>query len=145
VCHATNPTISHQFVLTPASGSGRPTPTRKHDDKTSNATVTLTPSPELLQFFRGDEKGTEDLVPLAQRAAEASPREMAGRRESPLMRGGGAGPPLSRGSRIAAAVVVGVALGCLCAFLYPAGLFPRAPDSASHWPRQVQYPRFRFF
>ena len=63
---------------------------------------------------------------------------MAGRRESPLMRGGGAGPPLSRGSRIAAAVVVGVALGCLCAFLYPDVLFPRAPDSAIHWPRRVR-------
>ncbi|NP_001130696.1 Arabinosyltransferase RRA3 [Zea mays] len=63
---------------------------------------------------------------------------MAGRRESPLMRGGGAGPPLSRGSRIAAAVVVGVALGCLCAFLYPDGLFHRAPDSAIHWPRRVE-------
>ncbi|EER99626.1 hypothetical protein BDA96_02G375100 [Sorghum bicolor] len=63
---------------------------------------------------------------------------MAGRRESPLMRAGGAGPPLSRGSRIAAAVVVGVALGCLCAFLYPDGLFPRAPDSAIHWPRRAE-------
>ncbi|CAD6223305.1 unnamed protein product [Miscanthus lutarioriparius] len=63
---------------------------------------------------------------------------MSGRRESPLMRGGGAGPPLSRGSRIAAAVVVGVALGCLCAFLYPDGLFARAPDSAIHWPRRAE-------
>ncbi|TKW35580.1 hypothetical protein SEVIR_2G383400v4 [Setaria viridis] len=65
---------------------------------------------------------------------------MASRRESPLMRGGGGGgggQPLSRGSRIAAAVVVGVALGCLCAFFYPDGFFSRAPDSAIHWPRRA--------
>jgi len=52
------------------------------------------------------------------------------------MRGGG-GQPLSRGSRIAAAVVVGVALGCLCAFFYPEGFFPRAPDSAINWHRRA--------
>lgn len=52
------------------------------------------------------------------------------------MRGGGGGQTLSRGSRIAAAVVVGVALGCVCAFLYPDGLLSRAPHSAIHWPRQ---------
>ncbi|CAN6205925.1 unnamed protein product [Urochloa humidicola] len=62
---------------------------------------------------------------------------MASRRETPLMRGGGGGQPLSRGSRIAAAVVVGVALGCLCAFFYPDGFFSRAPDSAIHWPRRA--------
>ncbi|KAJ1291662.1 hypothetical protein BS78_02G333200 [Paspalum vaginatum] len=62
---------------------------------------------------------------------------MAGRREAPLMRGGGGGQTLSRGSRIAAAVVVGVTLGCLCAFLYPDGLFSRVPDSAIHWPRRA--------
>jgi hypothetical protein len=66
--------------------------------------------------------------------------EMAGRREAPLMRGGGAsGQPLSRGSRIAAAVAVGVTLGCVCAFIYPDGLIPRSPDSAIHWPRRVTY------
>uniref|UniRef100_A0A0E0AM12 Glycosyltransferase n=1 Tax=Oryza glumipatula TaxID=40148 RepID=A0A0E0AM12_9ORYZ len=65
---------------------------------------------------------------------------MASRREGPLMRGGaggGAGQPLSRGSRIAAAVAVGVALGCVCAFLYPDGLLSRSSDAALHWPRQV--------
>uniref|UniRef100_A0A0E0AM11 Glycosyltransferase n=1 Tax=Oryza glumipatula TaxID=40148 RepID=A0A0E0AM11_9ORYZ len=65
---------------------------------------------------------------------------MASRREGPLMRGGaggGAGQPLSRGSRIAAAVAVGVALGCVCAFLYPDGLLSRSSDAALHWPRQA--------
>ncbi|WVZ66533.1 hypothetical protein U9M48_015738 [Paspalum notatum var. saurae] len=63
---------------------------------------------------------------------------MAGRREAPLMRGGGGGgQTLSRGSRIAAAVVVGVTLGCLCAFLYPDGLLSRVPDTAIHWPRRA--------
>nr|CAB3454803.1 unnamed protein product [Digitaria exilis] len=65
---------------------------------------------------------------------------MATRRDAPLMRGGGGGgggQPLSRGSRIAAAVVVGVTLGCLCAFFYPDGLFSRASDSATHWPRRA--------
>ncbi|PUZ72723.1 hypothetical protein GQ55_2G417500 [Panicum hallii var. hallii] len=65
---------------------------------------------------------------------------MASRREAPLMRGGGGGgggQPLSRGSRIAAAVVVGVALGCVCAFFYPEGFFSSAPDSAIHWPRRA--------
>ena len=63
---------------------------------------------------------------------------MASRREAPLMRGGSGGQPLSRGSRIAAAVVVGVALGCLCASFYPEGFFPRASDSAINWPRRVR-------
>ncbi|KAF8664291.1 hypothetical protein HU200_054837 [Digitaria exilis] len=64
---------------------------------------------------------------------------MASRRDAPLMRGGGGGggQPLSRGSRIAAAVVVGVTLGCLCAFFYPDDLFSRASDSAIHWPRRA--------
>uniref|UniRef100_A0A0E0EDS5 Glycosyltransferase n=1 Tax=Oryza meridionalis TaxID=40149 RepID=A0A0E0EDS5_9ORYZ len=65
---------------------------------------------------------------------------MASRREGPLMRGGaggGGGQPLSRGSRIAAAVAVGVALGCVCAFLYPDGLLSRSSDAALHWPRQA--------
>ncbi|CAN6225891.1 unnamed protein product [Urochloa humidicola] len=64
---------------------------------------------------------------------------MSSRRETPLMRGGGGGggQPLSRGSRIAAAVVVGVALGCLCAFFYPDGFFSRSPDSAIHWPSRA--------
>ncbi|KAJ3697881.1 hypothetical protein LUZ61_001586 [Rhynchospora tenuis] len=43
---------------------------------------------------------------------------MAGRREGPLMRVAG---QHSRGSRIAAAVVVGVLIGCVLAFLYPDG------------------------
>ncbi|XP_062190359.1 arabinosyltransferase RRA3-like [Phragmites australis] len=60
---------------------------------------------------------------------------MAGRRETPLMRG--SGQPLSRGSRIAAAVAVGVALGCLCAFLYPDGLLSRSPDAALRWPHRI--------
>lgn len=45
---------------------------------------------------------------------------MAGRRDGPLMRGGG-GP--SRGSRIAMAVAVGITLGCVFAFLFPDGFF----------------------
>jgi hypothetical protein len=126
--HATNPTPlrSSQFVR-PSHSKAR----RQNIERHRHAHDFAQTSP------RGDEKGTEDLVPAARRT-EASPWEMAGRRESPLMRGGGAGPPLSRGSRIAAAVVVGVALGCLCAFLYPDGLFHRAPDSAIHWPRRVR-------
>ncbi|XP_072973195.1 arabinosyltransferase RRA2-like isoform X1 [Typha angustifolia] len=48
---------------------------------------------------------------------------MAGRREGPLMRANGLP---SRGSRIAMAVAVGVLLGCICAFLYPDGLFQSA-------------------
>uniref|UniRef100_A0A0D9X0Y8 Glycosyltransferase n=1 Tax=Leersia perrieri TaxID=77586 RepID=A0A0D9X0Y8_9ORYZ len=64
---------------------------------------------------------------------------MASRREGPLMRGGGGGggQPLSRGSRIAAAVAVGVTLGCVCAFLYPDGLLSRSSDAALHWARQA--------
>ncbi|GJN40095.1 hypothetical protein PR202_gb29263 [Eleusine coracana subsp. coracana] len=50
--------------------------------------------------------------------------------------GGAGGQPMSRGARILAAVVVGVTLGCVCAFLYPDGLIPRSPDSALHWPRR---------
>ncbi|TKV95402.1 hypothetical protein SEVIR_9G361000v4 [Setaria viridis] len=62
-----------------------------------------------------------------------------GRRDGPLMlRGGGSGggKPLSRGSRIAVAVAVGVALGCVCAFLYPDGIF-RPSASALHWSSHV--------
>ncbi|KAF7007790.1 hypothetical protein CFC21_022691 [Triticum aestivum] len=63
---------------------------------------------------------------------------MAGRREPPLMRTGlGSGQPPSRGSRIAAAVAVGVTLGCVCAFLYPDGLISRSTDSALHWRRRA--------
>nr|CAB3495511.1 unnamed protein product [Digitaria exilis] len=62
---------------------------------------------------------------------------LAGRRDGPLMlRGGGGGKPLSRGSRIAVAVAVGIALGCLCAFLYPDGLF-RPSASTLRWSRHV--------
>nr|CAB3500403.1 unnamed protein product [Digitaria exilis] len=53
-----------------------------------------------------------------------------------MLRGGGGGKPLSRGSRIAVAVAVGIALGCLCAFLYPDGLF-RPSASALRWSRHV--------
>ncbi|CAN6289044.1 unnamed protein product [Urochloa humidicola] len=62
----------------------------------------------------------------------------AGRRDGPLMLrgGGGGGKPLSRGSRIAVAVAIGVALGCVCAFLYPDGLF-RPSASALHWSSHV--------
>ncbi|KAJ1296606.1 hypothetical protein BS78_01G314700 [Paspalum vaginatum] len=63
---------------------------------------------------------------------------LAGRRDIPLMiRGGGGGKPLSRGYRIAVAVAVGVTLGCVCAFLYPEGLFFRPSDSALQSPRHV--------
>jgi len=62
---------------------------------------------------------------------------LPGRRDGPLMRGGG-GKPLSRGSRIAVAVAVGVALGCVCAFLYPNSLLFRLRSaSALQWSRQV--------
>jgi hypothetical protein len=56
-----------------------------------------------------------------------------------MPRGGGTvgGKPLSRGSRIAIAVAIGVALGCVCAFLYPEGLFMRPSTSALQWPRHV--------
>ncbi|KAM0917462.1 hypothetical protein ACQ4PT_009498 [Festuca glaucescens] len=52
---------------------------------------------------------------------------MAGRHGPLMPRGGGTvgGKPLSHGSRIAIAVAIGVALGCVCAFLYPEGLFMR--------------------
>ncbi|KAI3439639.1 Glycosyltransferase [Psidium guajava] len=49
---------------------------------------------------------------------------MAVRRDGSLMRD--KGQP-SRGSRIAAAIAVGVLLGCVLAFLYPRGLFGVAP------------------
>jgi hypothetical protein len=57
-----------------------------------------------------------------------------------MPRGGasGGGKPLSRGSRIAIAVAVGIALGCVCAFLYPEGLFWRPSTSALQWPRHVR-------
>ncbi|XP_074573373.1 arabinosyltransferase RRA2-like [Curcuma longa] len=56
---------------------------------------------------------------------------MAGRRDGLLTRPHGLP---SRGSRIAAAVAVGILLGCVCAFLYPDGLFrsfSRVQDSAA--------------
>jgi hypothetical protein len=55
-----------------------------------------------------------------------------------MLRGGGSGggKPLSRGSRIAVAVAVGVVLGCVCALLYPDGLF-RTSASALHWSSHV--------
>ncbi|CAN6300432.1 unnamed protein product [Urochloa humidicola] len=66
---------------------------------------------------------------------------LAGRRDGPLMLrggggGGGGGKPLSRGSRIAVAVAVGIGLGCICAFLYPDGLF-RPSASALQWSSHV--------
>lgn len=54
---------------------------------------------------------------------------MAGRREGPLMRGGGGA---SRGSRIAVAIAIGIALGCVCAFLFPGGLFRSNSPSEGH-------------
>lgn len=45
---------------------------------------------------------------------------MAGRRDGSLMRDKGPSP---RGSRIAAAIVIGVLFGCVFAVLYPHGLF----------------------
>ncbi|XP_030450523.1 arabinosyltransferase RRA2-like [Syzygium oleosum] len=47
---------------------------------------------------------------------------MSGRRDGPLMRSGGSSHPF-RKSRIAAAIAVGVAIGCVFAFLFPDGLF----------------------
>ncbi|KAH7688651.1 hypothetical protein IHE45_03G045200 [Dioscorea alata] len=49
---------------------------------------------------------------------------ISGRKDGPLMKS--TSTPLSRGSRIAIAVAVGVLLGCICAFLYPDGLFREA-------------------
>ncbi|KAI8025657.1 Arabinosyltransferase RRA3 [Camellia lanceoleosa] len=49
---------------------------------------------------------------------------MAIRREGPLMRNGGYS---LRGSRLAVAIAIGVAIGCVCAFLYPHGLFDSIP------------------
>jgi hypothetical protein len=34
-------------------------------------------------------------------------------------------------------VAIGVALGCVCAFLYPEGLFMRPSTTALQWPRHV--------
>ncbi|XP_047090821.1 arabinosyltransferase RRA3-like isoform X1 [Lolium rigidum] len=64
---------------------------------------------------------------------------MAGRHGPLMPRGGGTvgGKPLSRGSRIAIAVAIGVSLGCVCAFLYPEGLFMRPSTTALQWPRHV--------
>lgn len=45
---------------------------------------------------------------------------------------------MSRGSRIAVAVAVGVTLGCVCAFLYPDGLFFRSSASALQSLRHVE-------
>ncbi|CAL5378603.1 unnamed protein product [Camellia sinensis] len=49
---------------------------------------------------------------------------MAIRREGPLMRNGGYS---LRGSRLAVAIAIGVAIGCVFAFLYPHGLFDSTP------------------
>ncbi|KAI8025789.1 Arabinosyltransferase RRA3 [Camellia lanceoleosa] len=49
---------------------------------------------------------------------------MAIRREGPLMRNGGYS---LRGSRLAVAIAIGVAIGCIFAFLYPHGLFDSTP------------------
>lgn len=59
---------------------------------------------------------------------------MTGRREGPLMRGGGGGGGggASRGSRIAVAIAIGIALGCVCAFLFPDGLFRSNSPSQGH-------------
>lgn len=78
-----------------------------------------------------------DLTHRRRRDLHFSRMALAGRRDGPLMlRGGGGGKPLSRGSRIAVAVAIGITLGCVCAFLYPAGLF-RPSASALRWSRHV--------
>lgn len=51
-------------------------------------------------------------------------KAMAGRRDGALMRDKGQS---SRGSRIAVAIVIGVLLGCVFAFLFPHGLFTSDP------------------
>ncbi|KAF5951626.1 hypothetical protein HYC85_009570 [Camellia sinensis] len=53
---------------------------------------------------------------------------MAIRREGPLMRNGGNS---LRGSRLAVAIAIGVAIGCVFAFLYPHGLFGSTPIRTS--------------
>ncbi|CAL5329134.1 hypothetical protein CsSME_00009459 [Camellia sinensis var. sinensis] len=53
---------------------------------------------------------------------------MAIRREGPLMRNGGYS---LRGSRLAVAIAIGVAIGCVFAFLYPHGLFDSTPIRTS--------------
>ncbi|XP_068654361.1 arabinosyltransferase RRA3-like [Aristolochia californica] len=58
---------------------------------------------------------------------------MTSRRDGPLMRNGGNVIRELRGSRIAAAVAIGVSIGCVFAFLFPNGLF----GSYSHV-RQVE-------
>lgn len=137
---STNPT-SHQFVSFPAVPQSKARRPNNQCRRHAHAAIQTSPPgkesagprrpPPLFPPF-------SDPVTAARRAA---PRGMASRRDAPLMRGGGGGgggQPLSRGSRIAAAVVVGVTLGCLCAFFYPDGLFSRASDSATHWPRRVR-------
>lgn len=94
-------------------------------------------------FFPAKKKGALnptagcDLTHRRRRDLHFSRMALAGRRDGPLMlRGGGGGKPLSRGSRIAVAVAIGITLGCVCAFLYPAGLF-RPSASALRWSRHV--------
>ncbi|CAL5377231.1 unnamed protein product [Camellia sinensis] len=53
---------------------------------------------------------------------------MAIRREGPLMRNGGYS---LRGSRLVVAIAIGVAIGCVFAFLYPHGLFDSTPIRTS--------------
>lgn len=70
-------------------------------------------------------------IPIPLCGDRALDRVMAGRRDGLLTRTHGSP---SRGSRIAAAVAVGIVLGCVCAFLYPDGLFrsfSRGQDSAT--------------
>ncbi|KAM0950419.1 putative nucleotide-diphospho-sugar transferase, arabinosyltransferase R [Dioscorea sansibarensis] len=54
---------------------------------------------------------------------------MAARRDGPLMRGAASTP--SRRSRLLVAIAVGILVGCVCAYLYPDGLF-RSSSSSLH-------------
>ncbi|KAH7653891.1 Fucosylgalactoside 3-alpha-galactosyltransferase protein [Dioscorea alata] len=54
---------------------------------------------------------------------------MAARRDGPLMRGAASTP--SRRTRLLLAIVVGLLVGCVCAYLYPDGLF-RSSSSSLH-------------
>ncbi|XP_039113876.1 arabinosyltransferase RRA3-like [Dioscorea cayenensis subsp. rotundata] len=54
---------------------------------------------------------------------------MAARRDGPLMRGAASTP--SRRSRLLVAIAVGLLVGCVCAYLYPDGLF-RSSSSSLH-------------
>lgn len=66
--------------------------------------------------------GSKEGAYLSDAAADAPDR-----RAMVLGRKDRSGAPASRGSRIAAAIAVGVILGCMFAFLFPDGFFPSSP------------------